>query len=82
MDLYTNIYQKDIRIHGEYINTIYYLSDDSNIASRISRGDTDYCGFTKIYVSNSYFDDANGTGGDEKSVYEADELNNLSKPEC
>lgn len=66
LDLYTNIYQKDIRIHGEYINNIYYLSDDSNIASRISRGGTDYCGFTKIYVSNSYFDDANGTGGGGK----------------
>ena len=58
--LYTNIYQKNIQIQGEIIKSIFYLSDYSSIASEFIRTSGEYFGFTKIYISNSYFDDLNG----------------------
>lgn len=58
--LYTNIYQKNIQIQGEIIKNIFYLSDYPSIASEFIRTSGEYFGFTKIYISNSYFDDLNG----------------------
>ena len=60
--LYTNIYQKNIQIQGEIIKSIFYLSDYPDISSEFIRTSAEYYGFTKIYISNSCFDDINGMG--------------------
>lgn len=64
--LYTNIYQKNIQIQGEIIKSIFYLSDYPDISSEFIRTSAEYYGFTKIYISNSYFDDINGMGTNGK----------------
>lgn len=65
LSLWTNIYKKDILIPDEFIENenVFYISDsDENIAGENIINNSAYCGFTKIYISNSYFDEVNGMG--------------------
>lgn len=66
--LYTNIYKKDIRVIKEesIIIADEYVSDNNNIARNNIQDDKAYCSFTKIYISNSCFDDMNGIGSHGK----------------
>lgn len=63
--LYTNIYKKEIRVPEIFVEdeTAFYISDsERNIAGENIVNNSEYCAFTKFYISNSYFDDINGMG--------------------
>lgn len=62
LHLYTNILEKDIIIPEEFVKdkTVFYVNDNPQIAQKNIRNNEAYCGFTKLYISNSYFDNNDG----------------------
>lgn len=62
LHLYTNILEKDIIIPEEFVKdkTAFYVNDNPQIAQKNIRNNEAYCGFTKLYISNSYFDNNDG----------------------
>ena len=65
LTLYTNIYRKDIIISKyfeEDVKTFFVSDSDDNISGKNILNNNAYCGFTKLYISNSFFDGVNGAG--------------------
>ena len=65
MYLWTNIHKKDIRISSDFVegkNAFYVSDNQENLSRKNIINNSAYCEFTKIYISNSYFDEINGIG--------------------
>lgn len=65
LTLYTNIYRKDIimpKYFEEGVNAFFVSDSDDNISGKNILNNNAYCGFTKLYISNSFFDGVNVAG--------------------
>lgn len=61
LSIYTNLCKNNLSVADNYKENenLFFISNDNDVAKNNLNYDRAYCSFTKIYISNSYFDDLN-----------------------